>query len=90
MNKFNVNKAKLNLKKLRGQIDNIDIMIDKERDCLEIIQQINAAIGMFKKSKEYILENHLETCLAEKLNLKKGVEKTKFIKGLVYSFKIIS
>jgi DNA-binding FrmR family transcriptional regulator len=90
MNKLSINKAKLNLKKLRGQIDNIDIMIDKERDCLEIIQQINAAIGMFKKSKEYILEDHLEACLADKLNFEKGVEKTKFIKGLVYSFKLIN
>lgn len=88
MFKPNTKKAKLNLKKLCGQITSIDKMIEKERTCEEIIQQINAAIGMLKKTKEYILEDHLDSCLADKLNLKKSDERIKFIKNLIQNFKI--
>jgi len=88
MFKPNTKKAKLNLKKLYGQINNIDKMIEKERACEEIVQQINAAIGMLKKTKEYIFEDYLDSCLADKLDLKKGDERIKFIKNLIQNFKI--
>ena len=78
-------KAKLltNMKKARGQIDRILDMIEKDRYCMDIAQQCNAAIGLLKQANNLILESHLHSCGAENLSAKNKSKKDNFVKELI-------
>lgn len=84
------NKVKINLKKVQGQISLIQKMIEEERYCVHVAQQINAAIGILRKTNDLILESHLNTCAASRLNSKNKDERSEFVKELIQNFKITS
>jgi len=81
-------KIKTNLKKVQGQIAVIEKMVDEERYCIDVAQQVNAAIGLLKQTNNYLLENHLTCCGAEKLVSKKKDERIHFAKELIKVFNI--
>ncbi|PIR52810.1 transcriptional regulator [Candidatus Peregrinibacteria bacterium CG10_big_fil_rev_8_21_14_0_10_49_10] len=68
-------KALTNLKKAAGQIDRLVKMIEKGDYCMDIAQQVNAGVGLLKKTNYYVLQSHLITCSAKKLG--KGGRKAK-------------
>lgn len=65
--KINKAKAALSTKKAQGTINKILQMIDEDKYCPEIIQQIDAAIGLLQSSKKTLLLGHLDHCLEDKL-----------------------
>lgn len=79
-------KIKVNLKKVYGQLNLVDKMIAENRYCVDIAQQINAAIGLLKQANNHILESHLLTCGAGKLNSKSRKTRTEFVKELMRVF----
>lgn len=81
-------KLKLNLKKVQGQINLVNKMVEDNRYCVEIAQQIHSAIGILKQCNNIILESHLNSCAAHKLTSKKTEEKTAFIKELLKTFDV--
>lgn len=81
-------KIKLNLKKTQGQMKLIDKMIDDKRYCIDIAQQINAAIGLLKKINVNLLENHLQTCGTHQLTSKNQKDKDQFIEELIKTFNL--
>lgn len=83
-------KAQLNLKKAQGQINLLQKMIEDQRYCVEVAQQVNATIGLLKRINDLILEGHLNSCAAHKLNSKKMGERESFVKELIKNFKITS
>lgn len=83
-----VSKIKINLKKTQGQLRRIQKMIDEDRYCIDIAQQVNAAVGLLKQVNTYILESHLLCCGAEKLNSKDKKVKEAFASELVQAFSI--
>jgi DNA-binding FrmR family transcriptional regulator len=60
-------KSSLSIKKAQGTIDKILKMIEEDKYCPEIIQQIDAAIGLLKSSKKTLLKGHLDHCLQDKM-----------------------
>lgn len=58
-------KALQSLKTARGQIEGIIKMIDDDRYCIDISNQIFAAQSLLKKSNLIILENHLSHCVKD-------------------------
>ncbi len=58
-------KALKNLKTVRGQIDGIIKMIEEDRYCVDISNQIMASYSLLKKSNLDILEGHLHHCVSE-------------------------
>lgn len=81
-------KVIINLKKAQGQISHILKMIEEEKPCVNIASQTNAAIGLLKKSNNYILESHLTTCGLKNLSQDDASKKESFIKELVRTFNI--
>ena len=81
-------KVKLNLKKVQGQINLINKMIEEKRYCVEVAQQVNSAIGILKQTNNLILESHLNTCATNKLNSKKKGEREAFVKELIQTFSV--
>lgn len=81
-------KIKLSLKKAQGQLKLLDKMVEEDRYCIDVVQQINSAIGLLKQINVTILENHLQTCGTKKLSSKNVEEKDQFIKELIKTFNL--
>ncbi len=53
------------LKTVRGHLDGVIGMVEDERYCPEIMKQISALQSSLEKVNRILLQNHLETCVAE-------------------------
>jgi DNA-binding FrmR family transcriptional regulator len=80
--KDNKQKASLSVKKSLGTVTKVLKMIEEDKYCPEIIQQIDAAIGLLQSSKKTLLIGHLNHCLEDKLK----EDKNKTINELVKIF----
>lgn len=78
----NKQKASLSVKKSQGTITKILKMIDEDRYCPEIIQQIEAAMGLLQSARKTLLLGHLDHCLEDKLK----EDRTKAISELIRIF----
>ncbi len=54
---------KQRLKKVAGQVNGIDKMLDEGRYCIDILQQILAARAALNKVALIILESHAKSCV---------------------------
>lgn len=83
-------KSKLvtNVKKTKWLLETIQKMIENDRYCMDIAQQINAAEGLLKSSSNLILQSHLNSCAAHKLTSEDSKEKEEFIQDLIKVFNI--
>lgn len=57
--------VKLALKTARGQIDGILRMVDEDRYCVDISNQLLATEALLKKTNRLVLEAHLRGCVYE-------------------------
>lgn len=55
------------LKKIIGQLNAIDRMIDEDIPCENILMQINASKSALHKVGHIIVEGHLERCIKESM-----------------------
>ena len=55
------------LKRIRGQLDGIERMIQDRRYCVEILQQIKAVTSALKAFEMAILKAHLKGCVSSAL-----------------------
>lgn len=78
----NKDKATLSVKKSQGIITKVIEMIHEDEYCPDIIQQIDAAIGLLNSTKKTLLTGHLDHCLEDKLK----EDKQKAIKELIRIF----
>ena len=53
------------LKKVEGQIRGIQRMIEEERYCIDILNQLQAVEAAIKRVEANILRKHLQGCVAE-------------------------
>ena len=51
------------LKTARGQIDGILKMIEEDRYCIDVVNQLLSVEGLIKKSRRKILHSHLAHCV---------------------------
>ncbi|GAB6169885.1 metal-sensing transcriptional repressor [Clostridium carnis] len=58
-------KALQYLKTARGQLDGIINMIENERYCIDISNQILASQSLIRKSNLMILKGHLNSCVKD-------------------------
>ncbi len=53
------------LKKIEGQVRGVVRMLEEERYCIEVLQQINAVKAALTKAESEILKAHAATCVDE-------------------------
>ncbi|MCC3866732.1 MULTISPECIES: metal-sensing transcriptional repressor [Terrisporobacter] len=53
------------MKKIIGQLNAVDRMVDEDVPCEDIIMQINAAKSALHKVGQIVLEGHLHHCVKE-------------------------
>ena len=72
----NVHKQNLThrLKIVKGHLDKVIDMIEKDRYCLDIIQQTQAVKSSLDKVTEILLENHLKTCVRDSMTANQGID----------------
>ena len=56
------------LKKINGQVNAIDRMIDEDIPCEQILMQVNAVKSALHKVGHIIVEGHLEHCVKQAIN----------------------
>lgn len=69
------NNALMSLKTARGQIEGIIKMMEEERYCVEISNQIIAAQALLKKANILVLKQHIHHCVKDAVRQEKGDEK---------------
>ncbi|MCA9132315.1 MAG: metal-sensitive transcriptional regulator [Planctomycetales bacterium] len=60
-------KKKLNnrLRRVIGQVEAVGRMIDQEASCVDVLMQLSAATGALSRVGQLVLDEHLQTSLAE-------------------------
>ncbi|MDO5026418.1 MAG: metal-sensing transcriptional repressor [Tissierellia bacterium] len=58
------------LKTVRGQLDGLIKMVEDDRYCIDISNQVMASISILKNINKEVLQAHLEHCLHKSLNNK--------------------
>ena len=53
------------LRKIIGQVNAIDKMVDEDIPCEDILSQINAAKSALNKCGQIVLEGHINHCVRE-------------------------
>ena len=81
----NEEKKKINnrISRIEGQLKGIKRMIEEDKYCNDILVQLSAIENSIKSLSNYILENHLYTCVTR--DLENG--KTEIIDELIELFK---
>ncbi len=83
-------KTLVNLKKSQSLIFKIIKMIEKERYCIDIMQQNLAAIGLLKSAHQMLMENHLNTCFKNAMAAKNEKRKQEMIQEILKVSKLLN
>lgn len=75
--------VRLSVKKARGMLEKVETMLDEQRYCIDIAQQVNATIGLLRGMNKEILVSHLQTCGAHKLSSKVARVRDEFIEEVL-------
>lgn len=65
-------------------------MVEEDRYCLDVAQQLNATLGILRNANATILKNHLQTCGGQKLASRDEKIREEFIEELVRTFDVSS
>ncbi|MBU5484798.1 metal-sensing transcriptional repressor [Clostridium sp. MSJ-11] len=76
-------KALQSLKISKGQIEGIIKMIEEERYCIDVSNQIIAVQSLLKKANMHILKQHLNHCVKDAFLHDSGEEKIDEIMGVL-------
>lgn len=70
------------LKKIIGQVNAIDRMIDEDIPCEDILSQINAAKSALNKTGQIVLEGHINHCIKDAVERGDSEEIKNFTKAI--------
>ena len=71
------------LKTSKGQIEGIIKMIEDNRYCVDIANQILAVQALLKKANLKILDKHIRTCVTDAINKGQGEQKIEEIINII-------
>ena len=64
---IDVANLRVRLKKIVGQVQGIDRMIDQDAPCEDVLTQISAAKAALNKVGQIVLEEHINHCIKESI-----------------------
>lgn len=76
----------LRLKKIEGQIRGIQKMIENDRYCIDVINQITAAGKALNGVSLVVMKGHLETCVSDAIQSGNSDEKIDELLDALYRF----
>jgi len=75
------------LKRLRGQVDGIERMLDVNRPCVDILTQVAAAQQALRGAAKLVVRNYLERCASQAI--KSGREEEVYDELMDIIFKLV-
>jgi DNA-binding FrmR family transcriptional regulator len=58
------------INRIEGQVRGLKKMVEEDRDCMDVLKQIAAAVGALRSVGAMILEDHLKGCVANAIKTK--------------------
>ncbi len=68
-------KALQRLKRIEGQIKGIQRMVDDERYCIDIVNQITAVKRALEQVALMVMKRHVESCVSEAIKMGNSTKK---------------
>lgn len=75
-------KAALSIKKAKGILEKVQNMVESDKYCPDVIQQIDAVRGLLTSAKKTLLIGHIDHCLENQLK----TDKQKAVEELIKIF----
>lgn len=67
------------LRRIEGQVRGLQKMVEEERYCLDIVTQTRSVCAALRGVENLVLENHLNTCVADAMRSNNEAEQHKKI-----------
>lgn len=74
------------LKRIAGQINGIDKMLDEGRYCVDVVQQILAARAALNQVALIILESHAKSCVVSAIKENRADQSIEELMGVLKQF----
>lgn len=74
------------LRRIEGQVAGLARMVEADKYCIDVIQQVSAAQGALSRVSQELLDSHLRTCLVTAFKSKDARERDRMVKELVALF----
>ena len=71
------------LRKIEGQVRGIQRMIEEERYCVDILNQMHSVIAALARVEDKILEKHFEHCVADAVQGKSAIQRKQKLAEIV-------
>lgn len=84
-------KSLTRLRRIEGQIRGIQKMVEDDRYCVDILTQTSAAAAALRGVEEIVLENHLNTCVADAMksvDAENKTEKVDEVMSVIRKFRV--
>ena len=82
-----VKKESLNrMKKIEGQIRGVRKMIEEEKYCVDILNQISAVKSALDGVARKVLKRHVESCVADAILKRQGKEKIEELMNTIFKY----
>ncbi|HEX6212901.1 MAG TPA: metal-sensitive transcriptional regulator [Methylomirabilota bacterium] len=79
-------KARGRLRRIEGQVQGLQRMLDNDAYCVDILLQISAAQGALEQVQKLLLGRHIESCVADALRSGSKSERQQKVEELLDVF----
>ncbi len=79
-------KAMVRLKRIEGQVQGVQRMVEEGKYCVDILLQISAIQGALEQVRKILLGRHIESCVAEAMASGREADRQKKIDELLEVF----
>ena len=79
-------KALARLRRIEGQVQGIQRMVEEKQYCVDILHQLSAVQGALEQVQKLLLGRHIESCVADALRAGRGSDRQRKIEELVEVF----
>ncbi|MEZ5549772.1 MAG: metal-sensitive transcriptional regulator [Pseudomonadales bacterium] len=75
------------LRRIEGQVRGVQKMIDEDRYCIDVVNQVDAMRAALTRVKADLLRQHLKHCVHTAMNSNQRSEQDRVIEELINVFK---
>lgn len=86
LNEREITAVKKRLRRIGGQINGIEKMIDEHRYCVDVLQQIMAARAALNQVALIMIESHTKSCVATAIKENRTAEAVDELMGVLSKF----
>lgn len=79
-------RALARLRRIEGQVQGIQRMLEEEKYCVDILLQLSAAQGALEQVAKLVLQRHIESCVTDTLRAGSQPERSRKIEELLEVF----